>query len=116
MHIIPAPGRSTIFVDRGAHSPEGCDSDFTFENEQQARGSFCIVLVVSSEISPTLAGKKSPRRRELYNLQFYTSMSSNESPLIKLLGPSLLSKVGKKVSTVDALRGKELVILYFSGT
>lgn len=40
---------------------------------------------------------------------------SNESPLVKLLGPSLLSKVGTKVSTADAFRGKELVILYFSG-
>jgi hypothetical protein len=40
---------------------------------------------------------------------------SNDSPMVKLLGPSLLSKVGKKVSTVDAFRDKELVIFYFSG-
>jgi hypothetical protein len=42
-------------------------------------------------------------------------MSSTDSALLKLLGPSLLSKVGKKVSTTDALKGKDIVILYFSG-
>lgn len=42
-------------------------------------------------------------------------MTANDSPLVKLLGPSLLSKVGKKVSTADAFKGKELVLLYFSG-
>lgn len=42
-------------------------------------------------------------------------MTADDSPLVKLLGPSLLSKVGKKVSTADAFKGKELVLLYFSG-
>jgi hypothetical protein len=40
---------------------------------------------------------------------------SQENPLLKLVGPSLLKHVGTKVSTEDALKGKELVLLYFSG-
>jgi hypothetical protein len=42
-------------------------------------------------------------------------MANDESPLAKLLGPSLLRKPGTNVSTADAFKGKELVILYFSG-
>lgn len=42
-------------------------------------------------------------------------MANDETPLVKLLGPSLLRKPGTKVSTKDAFKGKDLVILYFSG-
>jgi len=36
--------------------------------------------------------------------------------LLEILGVSLYNKVGSKVSTVDALRGKKFVLLYFSAS
>jgi hypothetical protein len=37
------------------------------------------------------------------------------SPWVQLLGPTLLKNVGNEVRTEDALRHKEVIMLYFSG-
>jgi len=41
---------------------------------------------------------------------------SKENKLLEILGASLYNKVGSKVSTVDALRGKKFILLYFSAS
>jgi len=41
--------------------------------------------------------------------------SPNKSPIEDLLGPSLMKNAkGEKISTASALKGKDLVALYFS--
>mmetsp|Transcript_22589 Transcript_22589/g.33361 ORF Transcript_22589/g.33361 Transcript_22589/m.33361 type:complete len:227 (-) Transcript_22589:1395-2075(-) len=41
---------------------------------------------------------------------------SKSNAMVDLLGPSILKKVGSKISTVDAFRGKKFVIIYFSAS
>jgi hypothetical protein len=42
-------------------------------------------------------------------------MATASSSWVQLLGPTLLKNADKEVPTIDALRDKELILLYFSG-